>query len=552
MRKMIALTIIVLIACAVAAQGESEDGYISRAKLLMDSGDLHEAVTVLEKAAAEFPGSSDIHAYLGFYTGMRAGRTQDYAEAGQLVALSFELLDKAVSLDSTNVQAYLMRGIMGINVPKFLGRLDGGIADLQRIVSMHGSDPESVGTENLLIALRTLAEGYTNSENTGKAKETLQKIVDTAPGTDAARRAKEQIASLAAPKAAGPDVLSAGKDDSKKIAELKKTIKNEPENANLLLELGRTYYEAGSYADAVEVLKLCVAKDETNPSAYKLLGLSVARIAEEGYDDKIHDDTNYRSELAFQSMGYMDRAVELDPDDFETRLTRGIFGIMFPFFVGKHDQGVNDLEYVTAGDATESQKAEALYYLGVAHQRRAMRYWIEVATKYEKSDATRMVYESMHPLVGRFDPRKHEKPVMAIDFVLGFQDELPPQTAIWIESSEGNYICTVYVSGFSGHAKEQQVNLPVWSAVSGYEGIDDVTGASIDVGHYIHTWDVRDRHGNRVPPGRYTVKVEVSYWPSMKYQLAETAIEVGAGDGESIVEEGDFIPYLLVTYHARP
>jgi len=248
----------------------------------------------------------------------------------------------------------------------------------------------------------------------------------------------------------------------------------------------------------------------------------------------------------------MDRAVELAPDDIETRLARGIFGILFPFFVGKHDQGVNDLEYVAAGDATDSQKAEALYYLGVAHQRQAMRYWIEVATKYEKSDATNMVYESMRPLVGRFDLRKHKKPVIAIDFVLGFQDELPPQTAVWIEDTGGAYIATVYVSGFSGYAREKQVNLPVWSAVSGFEDIDDVTGASIDVGHHIHTWDVRDRHGNRVPPGRYTVKVEVSYWPSMKYQLVETAIEVGAVDVESLVEEGNFIPYMRVSYHAGP
>jgi len=42
--------------------------------------------------------------------------------------------------------------------------------------------------------------------------------------------------------------------------------------------------------------------------------------------------------------------------------------------------------------------------------------------------------------------------------------------------------------------------------------------------------------------------VEVSHWPSMKYQLAEAMIDVGRKAAEVRVEEGDFIPLLEVEY----
>jgi hypothetical protein len=159
-----------------------------------------------------------------------------------------------------------------------------------------------------------------------------------------------------------------------------------------------------------------------------------------------------------------------------------------------------------------------------------------------------MVYRDTRPKINTFDPSEHEKPVVAIDFLLGFRDELPPQTAVWIEDGDGTCIKTIYVSGFSGFAKDKQINLPVWSAVSMFKDIDAVTSASIDVGRHIYTWDLKDSRGRDVKEGAYTVKVEVSHWPSMKYQLAETVIEVGKKKSHAAIEEGDFIPRLEVTY----
>jgi len=54
--------------------------------------------------------------------------------------------------------------------------------------------------------------------------------------------------------------------------------------------------------------------------------------------------------------------------------------------------------------------------------------------------------------------------------------------------------------------------------------------------------------GKKVAPGDYVVKVEVSYWPSMKYQMVEAPIKIGGERTRSVVEEGHFIPYLEVRY----
>ena len=95
---------------------------------------------------------------------------------------------------------------------------------------------------------------------------------------------------------------------------------------------------------------------------------------------------------------------------------------------------------------------------------------------------------------------------------------MPPQTAVWIENKDGNFVKTVYVSGFSGFAKEKQANLSDWADASDFSGADAVTAASIDVGHYIYVWDLKDCEGNQVKAGDLVLRVEVAYWPSLEYQ----------------------------------
>jgi hypothetical protein len=246
----------------------------------------------------------------------------------------------------------------------------------------------------------------------------------------------------------------------------------------------------------------------------------------------------------------LDKAVALAPEDNELRLLRGSLGVYMPFFVGKLEQGIEDLNKVLNSDAKDSLKAEALYYLGVAYQRKTMEYWDKVITDYPSSKASKMVFQGMRPYIKRIDPEKVKNSVV-VDFILGFQDALPPQTAVWVEDKNGKFIKTLYVSGFSGYVKEKQVWLKEWAANSKFVDADAVTSASIDVGHHIYLWDLKDYSDKSVKSGKYVVKVEVSSWPSMKYQLVSVPVKIGGEGGKSTVEEGDIIPFVEATYYPK-
>jgi tetratricopeptide (TPR) repeat protein len=553
--RLLALFVMMSIAASPVLAAKTPTEYIAEAQALAGGGKLADAIALLKQAATEHPASSDVYAYLGMYTGRSAGQTGgNFAEAGRLTTESFALLDKAVALGPENPTAYFYRGIMGVKIPIFLGKLPGGIADLKHVIAMSEKAPASVPKEMLIPAYSMLGEGYEAAKNPADARATYEKLVKLAPGTDAAKAAETRLAAMApaAPKEK-PAWLGPNPDDPVSIAAIKKRIETEAENMDLRLhlDLARALMDIKRYEEAREVLHAYIEKNPSNPDAYRLLFEAVGALANVGYDPRIADDTRFRTNLAFEAMNAADKVVELAPNDVEARLTRGVTGISMPFFVGKFDQGVADIEYVLKNTKSPADSATAMYWLGAARERQAMRFWLDVATKFPDTDAARMAMYGMRPVEARFDLAKAVKPVVAIDFVSGFRDELPPQIAIWIEDAAEKHVKTVYVSGFAGNVKGKQVTLPVWAAVSNFAGADAVTGASIDVGHYVYTWDCKGLDGKPVKPGRYTAKVEVCHWPSNKYQLAEASIVVGKSENSSRVEQGDYIPSLVVTYYPK-
>ena len=332
------------------------------------------------------------------------------------------------------------------------------------------------------------------------------------------------------------------------ITELKEEVQRELDNSALLVELGKTHFDAKHYEEARKVLKEAIKIDESNAEAYKWLVLTLREIFAKGYDEKIYENADYLRNLAFEAYRALDKAVSLAPEDGEIRLLRGIAGVEMPFFVQKLDQGIDDLNRVLRSDVSDSTKAEALHWLGKAYQKKAMSYWIKVVSQNPNSKESKAIFDRMRPAVKRFDLSQYQPPVLAIDFILGFRDELEPQTAVWIEDKDGNFVKTIYVSGFSGHAKEREVRLPKWANSSKFVDVDTVTGASINVGHHIYVWDLKDSLGRRVTAGEYVVKVEVAYWPSMQYQLVSAAVNLEEKGDQIIVEQGKFVPYLKVNY----
>jgi len=555
--RLLALFVMILVAAApalvAAPAAKTATEYIAEAQALANGGKLTEAITLLKQAAAEHPASSDVYAYLGLYVCQTAGQQgANYVEAGRLVTEGFGYLDKSVELGPENPTGYFYRGIMGVNVPVFLGKLPTGIADLKKVVAVHEKTPAAVSPEMLVTAHSMLGLGYEAASNPADARTAYETVMKIAPGTDAAKAAEAKLASMApaAPKAK-PAAFAVKAADPADIAALKNRIAAEPANAALELDLARALMAANRYEEAREVLHDCNDINPSNPDAYRLLFQAVGALANAGYDSKIGTDTNYRTNLAFEAMSVADKVVELDPNDVGARLTRGITGISMPFFVGKFDQGLVDLEYVLKNTKSPADSAQAMLYLGAARQRQAMRFWLDVATRFPDTDEARLAMAGMRPVEPNFDLSKAVKPVVTIDFVSGFRDELPPQIAVWIEDASEKHVKTVYVSGFAGNVKGRQVTLPVWAATSEFAGADAVTGASIDVGHYVYAWDCKGLDGKPVKPGKYVAKVEVSHWPSMKYQLAEATVTVGKSENSARVEEGVYVPSLVVTYYPK-
>lgn len=520
---------------SIVTQAKSLKDYIEEAKGLQNSGKVEEAAKLMEKALDEYPDSSSVYAYLGLYTGMQAGQTQNMATAGELAAKSFKLLDKAVSLDSLNLIARLHRGIMGIKAPTFFGKLDGGIKDQEFITKTHQKSPKKVSGDMLVQVYSLLGEGYQKQGENEKAVSAWNKVIELAPNSVLAEEAKKQVKAIPLP-------------DSKPS---KETIKEEPKDAKSLMKEGKSYLEKENCEGAVEVFRKLVEIDSKNIEAYKSLASALGCVAEKGYDEKIYENTDYRTKIAFEVMNVLDKAVALAPLDAELRLTRGSVGVYMPFFLGKLEQSIEDLNLVLKSDAESSVKAEAMYHLGIAYQRKALDYWDKVVADYPSSDASKMVFEGMRPSIKRIDPDKFKNAVVAVDFTLGFQDALAPQTAVWIEDKKGNFIKTLYVSGFSGYVKENQLWLKKWAESSDFVDTDAVTSASIDVGHHIYIWELENHAGKKVKSGEYVVKVEVFSWPSMKYQLASVPIKIGGKGGKAKIEEGNIIPYLEATYYPK-
>jgi len=533
-------------------QSLSPDETIEKARALTKKGKIEEAVALLEEAIKIHSNNSNLHAYLGVYTGTLAGKTKNPMKAMNYVNKAFSLLDKAVELDSTNTTAYLFRGILSTRVPEFFGKLPTGIKDLETAVSILEKTPASEERDgNLFSAYYNLADAYEKTKDYIKERKVIQKAISTIKDTTTINELKAKLESIPAEVPKNSSILETKESDTSEIAKLKEELRKDPSNLPILFKLGKAYYEKEMFDEAREVLKTYCLFDQSNFEAYKMLSVSAAKLAEKGYDERIAEDTNYRSSLAFEAINYADRAVDLNPNDYEMRLLRGIFGVSFPFFVRKFDQGIEDLQQVLSSNAPESTKAEAMYYLGIANQKKAMKFWREALEKAPNSDIAKEALSAMRPAIVHFDPSDYPKPLVAIDLVIGYADELPPQTAIWVEDEKGNYVKTIYVSGFSGYAKDKQVNLPVWATISKFKGTDGVTGASIDVGHHIFIWDLKDINGKKVTKGTYKIIAESSFWPSMKYQRIEAEIKLGKKPVKKIIEEGDFMPYMEVSYFPK-
>lgn len=119
------------------------------------------------------------------------------------------------------------------------------------------------------------------------------------------------------------------------------------------------------------------------------------------------------------------------------------------------------------------------------------------------------------------------------------------QIAVWVEDESGKVVRTVMVTDFTAGRKgylNREDALSHWvSAASPAdmpdEEIDAISSATPNAGDLEYVWDMTDGSGNRVPAGRYTIKIEGTlYWSSNVIYTAEFDTE-NTAEGELEYEE---------------
>ena len=92
----------------------------------------------------------------------------------------------------------------------------------------------------------------------------------------------------------------------KRVRQVRKELKDNPDNIDLQLELGRLFIDGGELGEATKQLKQVTSRDNQNGLAYKLLGTAYAMFNHE--DEAIRELT---------------RASEILPEDPEVHLNLG-------------------------------------------------------------------------------------------------------------------------------------------------------------------------------------------------------------------------------------
>jgi Flp pilus assembly protein TadD len=118
----------------------------------------------------------------------------------------------------------------------------------------------------------------------------------------------------------------------KKVRQVKKELKNDPDNPEKLNELATYYIDGGNYKDAIDILKKVLSKDNLNGRACKLIGTA--------YSLSDHEDEAIRE---------LNRAAELLPDDPEIFFNLGGVYMLQEYF----PNAVQSFKKVIALDPTD-------------------------------------------------------------------------------------------------------------------------------------------------------------------------------------------------------
>jgi tetratricopeptide (TPR) repeat protein len=491
------IAIVLLVLCAgtlLMSQQKSLETFIGEAQALKSEAKFQEAADLLKTAVSIYPDNAEAHLQYGLACGELA---QKNFESGNMslgmegINRSFEEMETAIRIDPNSYDANLYYGIYCVNVPEFFNKMVPGVEHLQKALELLSAQPGGPSPESAGVIYQYLAMGYEKQKKIGEAKSALNQVLVLMPQGEMAETAKSELKRLDALEMARlKEQKAKEKEESENILAIKRQLESSPDDFNLLMSLGNAYMEEKNWADARMAFKEATKVDPKSKEAQFMLVDALGRDAEKGYDERIYEDQNTRTVLALDVVREMERALELDPENNGMKLQYASMCIYMPFFVDRIDKGIAILkEMANDKSLPDSVRSRVIYTLGVGYRKKGNAVWMQLAKLYPNTDEAQSVYEEygLRDYGREKVNTKGEKVI--VTFHMGFMDELAPQTAVWVEDLNGNFVKTLYVSGFSGYAKEKQVDLPNWGENSEFE-TDGTTGASIDWGKHTYVLDL--------------------------------------------------------------
>ncbi|MDP8220836.1 MAG: DUF2271 domain-containing protein [Candidatus Stygibacter frigidus] len=469
---------------------------ISLAEAEAAKGNLKEATSMMKEVVNTHPESADAYAQYGLYLSQRAGQ-ESMMEAGMLTNKAFTQFNEALVLEPGHVKALLNRGILGVNIPKFLGKLKQGIADLENVQKLYGSDQQLY-----MVTSYYLGIGYQKAGNAEAARAAMKFVVTYGRDTQFYSQAKAIY------------------DELPVIDE---------ETSEGSYDQGMKSMEAGDMADAVVHFRQSAKENPDNLELHLLLAQTLGSLAEQGYDESIQDDVTTRAGIANEVFEVLSHCVELAPDSEEIRFLRGSVAINLPFFVNSLETGIQDLTYLAENSSSQEMRTKANFLKEQAILTRKVNELAEkgylAETESEKEELLTHFIETTSPV----QQTAPEGDYLQVVIRLGYRDQIEPQTAVWIEDNEGNYLKTLYISGFAASVKEKQKHLPQWAGKSKFEGVEAVTSASINCGRHTFYWDFVDNKGNIYLEKEFVVCAEICHWPHVQYSKQELKVNLAEG-----------------------
>ncbi|MBI9032674.1 hypothetical protein JEZ13_11825 [bacterium] len=137
----------------------------------LEKNNIEEALTLMGKAKKEYPQNPDILSVYGYMAGLVAKETYKL-RAAYLASVAISAFDDALKEDNNHKNARLWRGILKINMPSFLGKVPGGIADLEIIEKR-----TDLTRDDLIQTKFFLGMGYGKAERYSEAISSFEEVL---------------------------------------------------------------------------------------------------------------------------------------------------------------------------------------------------------------------------------------------------------------------------------------------------------------------------------------------------------------------------------------